>query len=96
MKEIPLHALGGDGQLVARIVEYPEGTAGALSEAGQSLCSVVYVLEGQLNVEAGGMHEVLETGDCAYVDSDMAMAWSAGASSRCRALVVTPSSARRG
>jgi transcriptional regulator with XRE-family HTH domain len=90
VKEIPLHALGGDGQLVARIVEYPEGTAGALSEAGQSLCSVVYVLEGQLNVEAGGMHEVLETGDCAYIDSDMAMAWSAGASGRCRALVVTP------
>jgi transcriptional regulator with XRE-family HTH domain len=94
VKQIPLHSLTAGARLVARIVEYPSGAAVALSEVGQSVCSVVYVLEGKLHLDSGGMHEVLETGDCAYVDSDMAMAWSAGDSDRCRALVVTPGGSR--
>jgi transcriptional regulator with XRE-family HTH domain len=93
-KQIPLHALTSDARLVARILEYPSGAAGILSEVGRSECLVVYVLEGKLHLDSGGMHEVLETGDCAYVDSDMAMAWSAGDSGRCRALVVTPGGSR--
>jgi transcriptional regulator with XRE-family HTH domain len=93
-KQIPLHALTVDARLVARILEYPSGAAGILSEVGRSECLVVYVLEGKLHLDSGGMHEVLETGDCAYVDSDMAMAWSAGDSGRCRALVVTPGGSR--
>ncbi len=94
VKQIPLHSVTGEARLVARIVEYPAGAAGALSEVGQSVCCVVYVLEGKLHLDSGGMHEVLETGDCAYVDSDMAMAWSAGDSGRCRGLVVTPGVSR--
>ena len=77
------------------MIEYPSGAAGVLSEVGQTVRSVVYVLEGTLQLDSGGMHEVLETGDCAYVDSDMAIAWSAGGSGRCRALVVTPGTSRR-
>ena len=77
-KQIPLHALSVDARLIARIMEYPAGAAAMLSEVGRSECSVVYVLEGKLHLDSGGMHEILETGDCAYVDSDMAMAWSAG------------------
>jgi len=94
VKEVLLHALNAQAQLVARMVEYPPGATGAMSEVGQSMCSVVYVLEGELQLDAGGMHEMLQTGDCAYVDSDMAIAWSAGGSERCRALVVTPGSRR--
>jgi transcriptional regulator with XRE-family HTH domain len=93
-KQIPLHALTADGRLFASILEYPSGAAGILSEVGRSECLVVYVLEGKLHLDSGGMHEVLEIGDCAYVDSDMAMAWSAGDSGRCRALVVTPGGSR--
>jgi len=94
VKQIPLHAPAADARLVARILEYPAGATGILSEVGKSVCSVVYVLGGELHLDAGGMREVLETGDCAYVDSDMAMAWSAGAEVRCRAMVVTPGSSR--
>ena len=94
-RQIPLHALSGDARLVARIIEYPSGAAGVLSEVGHSECSVVYVLEGNLHLDSGAMHEILETGDCAYVDTDMAMAWSAGDAGRCRALVVTPGTPRR-
>jgi uncharacterized cupin superfamily protein len=67
------------------MIEYPPGATGVMSEVGQSVCSVVYVLESELQLDSGGMHEVLETGD-------MAIAWSAGGTERCRTLVVTPGS----
>lgn len=71
------------------MIEYPQGATGAMPEAGQSACCVVYVLERELQMNSGGMHEVLGMGDSACVDSDMAIAWSAGATGHCRALVVT-------
>jgi len=90
VRQIALHAPTADAKLVARMVEYPPGVTGTMTEAGRSVCSVVYVLEGKLQLDAGGMHEVLEAGDCVFVDSEMAIAWSAGGPHRCRALVVTP------
>jgi quercetin dioxygenase-like cupin family protein len=51
---------------------------------------VVYVLEGKLQLDAGGMHEALEAGDCVYLDSEMAVSWSAAGAERCRAVMVTP------
>lgn len=90
VKQTPLHAVAADSKLVARIVEYPPGVSGMMTEAGQPACSLMYVLEGQLQMDAGGMHEVLEAGDCAYIDSEMAIATSAAGANRCRALVVTP------
>ena len=94
VKQVLLHALSNDARLVARMVEYPAGSSGTISEGGKSDCSLMYVLEGKLQMDSGGMHEVLETGDCAYVDSDMAIAWSAGGSERCRVLVVSPGNER--
>jgi transcriptional regulator with XRE-family HTH domain len=94
VKHVPLHAVSATTQLVARTVELPPGQAGTIGEAGNSVCIVVHVLEGKLQLDAGGMHEALETGDCAHIDSDMAIAWSAGGGVRCRALVVTPREAR--
>jgi quercetin dioxygenase-like cupin family protein len=55
---------------------------------------LVYVLEGKLQLEAGGMHEVLEAGDCAYIESEMALAWSSAGKHRCRVLAVLPGAAR--
>ena len=94
VRQVLLHALSTNSRLVARMVEYPPGAAGAMSEGGRCVCSVVYVLEGELQLDSGGMHEVLKVGDCAYVDSDMAIAWSARGTERCRALVVTPGNPR--
>jgi transcriptional regulator with XRE-family HTH domain len=91
VRQIPLHAVDANARLVARVIEYPPG---AVTGTGISVCSVVYVLEGKLQLDSGGMHEVLEAGDCAYLDSDMAMAWSASGGNRCRALVVTPGNPR--
>jgi len=35
---------------------------------------------------------MLDAGDCAYVESDMALAWSAAGKQRCRVLAVAPGS----
>ncbi len=90
IKHVPLHAITAANRLVARMVELPAGVSGMMSEAGRPVCAVVYVLEGKLQLDAGGMHESLEEGDCVYLDSEMAIAWSAAGNARCRALMVIP------
>lgn len=94
-RQIPLHAADANGRLVARMMDFPPGQTETLAEPGSSICSLVYVLEGKLQLDVGGMHEALETGDCVYINSDMAIAWSATGGSRCRALVVTPGNPRQ-
>jgi len=96
IKHVPLHAATPMDKLVARMVELPPGVSSVMSEGGRPVCAVVYVLEGKLHLDAGGMHEALDEGDCAYIDSEMAIAWSAAGSARCRALLVTPSSTGEG
>ncbi len=90
VKHTPLHAPIPDCRLDAEMIEFPQGGASSLLEGGKRLSRLVYVLEGRLELEAGGLHEVLECGDCAYLESEMAVAWSATGTSRCRALVVAP------
>jgi transcriptional regulator with XRE-family HTH domain len=46
-KQVFLHALSNNARLLARMIEYPTGAAGVMSEVGQSVCSLVYVLEGE-------------------------------------------------
>jgi transcriptional regulator with XRE-family HTH domain len=96
VRQIPLHAATANSKIVGRVIDYPPGAAGVVADIGQPVCSVVCVLEGSLHLDSGGMHEVLEQGDCVYVDSDMAIAWSAGSNAHCRALVVTPGISREG
>jgi transcriptional regulator with XRE-family HTH domain len=90
VKHTPLHAPIPDCRLEAEIIEFPQGGASSVLEGGRRLTKLVYVLEGRLELDAGGAHEVLECGDCAYLESEMAVAWSATGTSRCRALVVAP------
>jgi len=76
------------------MIELPaSGTSCALGSC-QVSTGLMYVLEGKLQLDAGGMHEVLEAGDCAYVESEMALAWSAAGKHRCRILAVVPAAAR--
>jgi transcriptional regulator with XRE-family HTH domain len=90
IKHTALHATTPSSRLVARMVELPAGISGMISEVGRPICAVVYVLEGSLHLDAGGMHETLETGDCVYLDTEMAIGWSGAGTERCRALMVTP------
>ncbi|MGD0902456.1 MAG: XRE family transcriptional regulator [Terracidiphilus sp.] len=81
-------------RLVAQMIEFPAGGAACGPEPFRETNGLVYVLEGRLQLDAGGMHEVLEAGDCAYMESEMALAWSAAGKHRCRVLAVTPGSVR--
>jgi transcriptional regulator with XRE-family HTH domain len=94
IKITPLNALGENPRLVARMIEFSAGGVSTGAEAFSETSGLVYVLEGRLQLNAGGMEEVLEAGDCAYMESEMALAWSAVGKHRCRVLAVMPGEAR--
>jgi transcriptional regulator with XRE-family HTH domain len=77
-------------RLLAQMIELPAGGAASASDCFHVTSGLVYVLEGRLQLNSGGLRELLEAGDCAYVESDMAMAWSATGKHRCRVLAVIP------
>lgn len=89
VKRTPLN-VAPNSRMKAQVVEFPSGGASNLSESGREVNNLVYVLEGRLQLDAGGMREILDTGDCVYIESEMTVAWSAAGKSRCRALFVSP------
>ena len=90
VKFVPLNATGKGARIVAQMIEFPAGGVSTGKDPLPEMSGLVYVLEGKLQLDAGGMQEVLEAGDCAYMESEMAMAWSAAGKQRCRVLAVTP------
>ena len=94
VKFTPLNATGEGPRLVAQMIEFPAGGVSSGTEPFRETSGLVYVLEGRLQLDAGGMQEVLEAGDCAYMESEMALAWSAAGKHRCRVLAVMPGEAR--
>ena len=76
------------------MIEFAAGGVSPGTEPLSETSGLVYVLEGRLQLDAGGMSEVLEAGDCAYMQSEMAVAWSAAGKHRCRVLAVTPGETR--
>jgi len=90
VKVTPLNAQEDRTKLVAQMMEFPAGGATCVTDAGRGTSGLVYVLEGKLQLDAGGMSEVLEAGDCAYMESEIALAWSAAGKNRCRVLSVMP------
>jgi transcriptional regulator with XRE-family HTH domain len=89
-KIIPLNVLADGARLVARMIEFPSASSSSVTDLLSEACGLVYVLEGKLQLDAGGMSEVLEAGDCAYMESEMPLAWSAANKHRCRILAVFP------
>lgn len=86
----PLHAAGKGSHLKAQMIEFPAGGTLCPTDECSASSGLVYVLEGQLQLDAGGMHEQLESGDCVYMESEMPLAMSACGKHRCRVLSVTP------
>jgi transcriptional regulator with XRE-family HTH domain len=93
---IPLNATTGSSSLQAEMIEVPGGGTDALCHRDErETCGLIYVLEGRLQLDAGSLHETLETGDCAFIESQMPLGWSAGGNNRCRVLCVKPVSKPR-
>ena len=86
----PLHPPQPEPALKSEIIELAsDGSTHTPTIGGQVKC-VLYVLEGQLQVDSGLMQEKLATGDCAYLDSEVPMTWSASGKARCLILAVFP------
>lgn len=86
---IALNAPSDDPCLVAQMIEL-SSTPFSPDDVGPTICAFLYVLEGRMQMAADGMSQVLETGDCAYVESRMPTSWSASGSQRCRILLIRP------
>lgn len=82
-------------RLVAQMIELGAGGSACTLDGLHQTSGLVYVLEGGLQMDSGGLHEVLEAGDCAYVESDMTLVWSSASKNRCRVLAVYPGAERR-
>ena len=93
VKITPLNADGEGFRLIAQVIEFPPGGSTVAMNAFEETGAVIYVLEGRLRLDAGVMHEVLETGDCACMESELPLAWSAADKHRCRVLAVLPMAA---
>jgi len=87
---IPLNPGVANRQLDACMVEMTPGATAAATGAKDMGALLVYVLEGRMQMDIGGMRETMDTGDCAYLESDLPVAWSAAGKQRCRILTVTP------
>ena len=91
LKSIPLHSPYSSSGLVAEMIEVPAAGSDALRSAqSRDTRGLVYVIEGRLQLDAGGLHEVLEPGDCAFIESAMPLVWSAAGKNPCRAIAVRP------
>jgi quercetin dioxygenase-like cupin family protein len=86
----PLNASNAGCNVSAHMIEFPPGGTSVAIDATHESNGVVYVLEGKLRLEAGGLQEILEAGDCACMDSEMPLAWSSADKHRCRVLAVLP------
>ncbi len=96
VKITPLNALEDRTKLSVQMIEFPAGGVTCMSDVRHGATGLMYVLEGKLQLDAGGMSEVLEAGDCATLETDMALAWSAAGKHRCRVLAVIPASPSAG
>lgn len=94
VKITPLNVRTEGTRLTAQLIEFPAGAASCATDAIYETSGLVYVLEGKLQLDTGGMHETLEAGDCAYMESEISLAWSAAGKHRCRILAVMPAEPR--
>jgi transcriptional regulator with XRE-family HTH domain len=94
LRVVPLNATAERPRLVAQMLEFPAGGASITTDMQQTACRLVYVLEGKLQLESGGLQELLDSGDFAYIESEMALGWSAVGKHRCRVLAVFPGERR--
>ena len=94
VKVTPLNTGNENPRLMAQMIEFAPGGTASAAECLRETSGVVYVLEGRLQLDASGMQEVLEPGDCACIESEMAVTWSAADKHRCRILAVLPGEVR--
>ena len=87
---IPLNAGVPGRKMDAWLEDLAPGTLVTEPKISAEGAFLMYVLDGRLHLDVGGMREVLDTGDCVYLETDLPIAWSGVGKQRCRVLTVTP------
>jgi transcriptional regulator with XRE-family HTH domain len=87
---IPLNPGVPNRRMDACLIDLSPGSVATEPEISGDGALLVYVLDGRLSLDVGGMRETLDAGDCAYLESDLPVAWAAAGKNRCRVLTVTP------
>lgn len=91
VRTIPLSPPRTASGLHAEMIEVPNAAAEALSGVySRETCGLIYVIEGRLQLASGGLQEVLDAGDCVFVDTQMPLVWSASGKHPCRVIAVRP------
>jgi len=93
MTVTPLNMNSPQSRISARMIEFPAGGSGCPGGECNEAVGLVYVLEGKLQLDAGGMREQLDAGDCVYMDTELPTALSSAGKSRCRILAISPNAA---
>jgi len=86
---VPLHASIPNPLMDASLIELTPGSAANEPRPAAKKAVLVYVLDGRLHLDVGGMRETLDSGDCVYLESDLPLAWNAAGKQACRLLSVT-------
>jgi transcriptional regulator with XRE-family HTH domain len=91
VRAIPLSPPRSATGLLAEMIEVPGATSEAMSGVyNRETSGLVYVIEGRLNLAAGGLQETLDAGDCVFIDTRMPLVWSAAGKHVCRVITVRP------
>jgi len=91
VRTIPLSPPRSASGLQAEMIEVPTAASEALSGLySRETIGLIYVIEGRLQLAAGGLQEVLDAGDCVFIDTRMPLVWSAAGKHPCRVLAVRP------
>ena len=96
VRTVPLNTPGESCEIEAEMIEVPSGVSETLAGVySRETCGLVYVIEGRLQLSAGGLQEVLETGDAVFVDSRMPLVWGSAGKHLCRVIAVRPAKAAK-
>ena len=91
VRSIPLSPPRNASGLLAEMIEVPNAASEALSGVySRDTCGLLYVIDGRLQLAAGGLQEVLDPGDCVFVDTRIPIVWSAAGKHHCRVIAVRP------
>jgi uncharacterized cupin superfamily protein len=74
--------------MIANTLDLPPGISSLVTQRGDKTELFVYVLSGGLQMTIAGSDEELETGDCAFLDTDIPVIWCALGDAPCRLLTV--------
>lgn len=90
VKRVPLLPPLKDPALLAEVIELPGDGSACSPTPGSCVTCLAYVIDGTLELESDGAKETLESGDCAFIDSEASFAWRAAGKRACRVLRVAP------